>query len=273
MHDDTETGKPTTDVAETSVVDPGSLKHRSSKAIDVKGNMYTLMSVVLRVNNLKQIRYDLIERVTQAPAFFKNTPVIVDFSEIEIDADFDFNSLFKTVRQQQLLPVAVRGISKSLHEQFQSMGVPMLELSPSAGVELSASAGNDNPVAVSDQKRKNKPQVERLRQSERSVVVDTPIRSGQQCAALAGDLVITSSCNPGAELVADGNIHVYGTLRGRAMCGVHGDENARIFCSSLEAQLVSVAGHYKILKEIPDSIKNKPVQISFKDGQLFINPL
>lgn len=264
MHDDTET---TTDVAETSVVDPGVNSgvhpgvhgHRSRKAIDVKGNMYTLMSVVLRVNDLDQIRHDLIERITQAPAFFKNTPVIVDFSEIEIDAGFDFNSLFKTVRQQQLLPVAVRGIAVSLHEQFQSMGVPMVELSPAAGIDTSSAGSNKKPA--------DKQQV------ERTVVIDTPIRSGQQCAALAGDLVITSSCNPGAELVADGNIHVYGTLRGRAMCGVHGDESARIFCSSLEAQLVSVAGHYKILKEIPDSIKNKPVQISFKDGQLFINPL
>lgn len=241
-----------------AVPDSGAITQRTRKAIDVKGNMYTLMSVVLRMNDLDKIREDLTERVSQAPAFFKNTPVIVDFSAIEIDVDFDFNTLFKTVRQQQLLPVAVRGIDESLHEKFQNMGVPIVELSASAGVDRTA---------------EDEEKSERMRLQSGSRILDTPIRSGQQFAAQTGDLIVTSRTSPDAELIADGSIHVYGPLRGRAMCGVHGDKNARIFCLALEAQLVSIAGHYKVLEEIPASIKDKPVQISLKDDQLLISPL
>ncbi len=241
-----------------SALDPDVVKEDAKKSIDIKGNMYTLMSVVLRVNDLKQISVDLSERVSQAPAFFKNTPVIVDFANISIDVDFDFNSLFKIVRQQQLLPVAVRGIEETLREKLQNIGVPIVELAASGGADRS-----------SEEKEK----LERLREQSKAIVVDRPVRSGQQCISNNGDLIVLAQCNADAELIADGNIHVYGTLRGRALCGVHGDTNARIFCSALEAQLVSVAGHYKVLEEIPKAIKNRPVQISLKDDQLFIEPL
>lgn len=241
-----------------ATVSRGVVKENTKKSIDIKGNMYTLMSVVLRVNDLQQINHDLTERVAQAPEFFKNTPVIIDFANITIDASFDFKTLFKTVRQQQLLPVAVRGIEKALREQFQNIGVPI--------VELAASGSADNNT-------EEKERLERLRTQSKSVVVDKPVRSGQQCSAESGDLIVLSQCNADAELIADGNIHVYGTLRGRALCGVHGDTNARIYCTALEAQLVSVAGHYKVLEEIPAAVKNRPVQIRLKNDQLYIEPL
>ena len=104
-------------------------------------------------------------------------------------------------------------------------------------------------------------------------IVDQPVRSGQQCVSKHGDLILLSPISPSAELIANGNIHVYGTLRGRALCGVHGDTSARIFCSSLEAELVSVAGHYKLLEEVPAAVQNRPVQISLQDDQLLIEPL
>ncbi len=241
-----------------SAIEKSVANGNTRKAIDIKGNMYTLMSIVLRVSDLKSINTDLTERVSQAPAFFKNTPVIVDFANVSITENFDFNSLFKMVRQQQLLPVAVRGIEESLREKFQNIGVPIVELAASGSAERT---------------KEETEKLERLREQSRSIVIDTPVRAGQQCTAEAGDLIVLSQCNPDAELIADGNIHVYGTLRGRALCGVHGDTSARIYCSALEAQLVSVAGHYKVLEEIPEEIKNCPVQIRLEGDQLYIEPL
>jgi len=233
------------------------------KSIDIKGNMYTLMSIVLYDNDIDKIATQLKERVQQAPAFFKNTPVIVDFSPVEINADYNFNKLFKVIRQLQLLPVAVRGVADELREKMQTAGVPI--------VELASSAAQDENKDLDETTESEDLQVSKTRSSAR--IIEQPVRSGQQCVAKHGDLIILSQISQSAELIASGNIHVYGALRGRALCGVHGDTRARIFCASLEADLVSVAGHYKLLEELPAQVRNRPVQISLNDDQLLIEPL
>ena len=227
----------------------------SGKAVDIKGNMYTLMCIVLGTDDLEQIGKDLAARISQAPALFKNTPVIVDFANISVAKSFDFNALFKIVRKQKLLPVAVRGVGDELREPLQNAGVPIVE------------------QAASNQSNKNDDYEKTLQQrseQNRSVLIDEPLQPGQQCIAETGDLILTSTSHEKAELIADGNIHVYGTLRGRALCGVHGDKSARIFCTALEASLVSVAGHYKVLDGIPSALKDRPVQISLRDDRLVI---
>lgn len=232
------------------------------KSVDIKGNMYTLMSILLHDNNIDNIASDLAGRVQQAPAFFKNTPVIVDFSLVEITAGFDFNRLFKVVRQQQLLPVAVRGISDDLREKMQTAGVPI--------VELASTSSSEEKQEVADAPAQDA-QASKSRSTAR--IIEQPVRSGQQCVSKYGDLILLSQISSSAELIANGNIHVYGTLRGRALCGVHGDTSARIFCTALEADLVSIAGHYKVLEEVPAAVKNRPVQISLQNEQLLIEPL
>lgn len=232
------------------------------KSVDIKGNMYTLMSILLHDNNIDNVATDLAGRVQQAPAFFKNTPVIVDFSLVEITVSFDFSRLFKVVRQQQLLPVAVRGISDDLREKMQSAGVPI--------VELASTPSSEEKQEVADAPAQD-PQASKSRSTAR--IIEQPVRSGQQCVSKYGDLILLSQISSSAELIANGNIHVYGTLRGRALCGVHGDTSARIFCTALEADLVSIAGHYKVLEEVPAAVKNRPVQISLQDEQLLIEPL
>ncbi len=223
-----------------------------------------MMSVVLSsVDNsidLELIKRDLAERVLQAPAFFQHTPVIVDFSSIEITEEFDFNALFKIVRQHSLLPVAVKGVADEIRERLQKAGVPIVEQSGSA--------------AKGDSEDKAKLPAGRIEgEPGTTLVVDQPIKAGQQCVAQEGDLVVLATVSHTAELVADGNIHVYGALRGRVLCGVRGNTDARIFCTSLEARLVSVAGRYKILQKIPAAIKNRPVQIRLKGEKLLVEPL
>jgi septum site-determining protein MinC len=104
-------------------------------------------------------------------------------------------------------------------------------------------------------------------------VITQPVRSGRQVYAHQGDLVVLATASPGAELLADGHIHVYGPLRGRALAGVSGDTRARIFCRSLEAELVSVAGYWRVRDDIPEDLIGKPVQIFLEDERVMIEPL
>jgi septum site-determining protein MinC len=103
-------------------------------------------------------------------------------------------------------------------------------------------------------------------------IATQPVRSGQRLYA-QGDLIVLAQVSAGAEIMAEGNIHVYGTLRGRALAGVQGDTEARIFCSDLQAELVSVAGNYKISEDIDESVRGKPVQIYLNDKALIIQDL
>jgi septum site-determining protein MinC len=96
------------------------------------------------------------------------------------------------------------------------------------------------------------------------------VRSGTQIYARGTDLVVTAAVSPGAELIADGNIHVYGALRGRALAGASGDKGARIFCSRLEAELVSIAGHYLVSDQLPPDQQGSPVQIALVDDRLTV---
>ncbi|MBJ7417465.1 MAG: septum site-determining protein MinC, partial [Niveispirillum sp.] len=106
-----------------------------------------------------------------------------------------------------------------------------------------------------------------------AMVIAENVRSGRQIYAPGGDLVVIGSVSPGAELLADGSIHVYGALRGRALAGVSGDQGARIFCQSLDAELVSIAGLYRVSEDIGKDIRRRQVQIYLNNGYLHIDPL
>ena len=104
-------------------------------------------------------------------------------------------------------------------------------------------------------------------------VINRPVRSGQQVYAEGGDLVVTASVSEGAELLADGNIHVYGTLRGRALAGVKGNTGARVFCQSLDAELISIAGQFIMHETVKGECWKKPAQVYLEDETLRIEPL
>jgi len=105
------------------------------------------------------------------------------------------------------------------------------------------------------------------------MLINRPVRSGQQIYARDTDLIIIGQVGPGAEVIADNNIHIYGPLRGRALCGVSGNQSTRIFCQSLEAELVSVAGNYRMLETIPEELRGKPAKIALDNERLSIESL
>jgi septum site-determining protein MinC len=231
-----------------------------SQAFKLKGRLYTLTVLQLFDIDGKIFSQQLAEVISQAPRLFEQTPVVLDCSELSdpsIDlAQFDLYAFCQTMRAAGLIPVAIQGGSKSLNGLAQSQGLAI----------LSGSSTQDKPLANEPVKVSQTPLA-----PIKSKLLTTPVRSGQQVVSKDGDLVITSSVSHGAELLADGNIHVYGALRGRALAGISGDKSARIFCQSLEAELVSIAGVYR-LRDAIEPIAS-PCQIFIQDEKIQIELL
>lgn len=229
-----------------------------SQAFKLKGRLYTFTVLQLLKADTTLFAEQLDEVVTKAPSFFDNTPVVLDCSAID-DGDVDLDILFNSMRHHNMLPVAIQGANPLLSILARTRGMPVLH----------ASATHDkllhDELMVSPQ-----PQVV-SHDIVTTKMLTTPVRSGQQVVSKQGDLVIAASVSHGAELLADGNIHVYGALRGRALAGISGDKNVRIFCQSLDAELLSIAGFYRLSDAIEPHAG--PCQIFLQDEHICIEPL
>src|SRR5262249_13864898 len=106
-----------------------------------------------------------------------------------------------------------------------------------------------------------------------SLLIETPVRSGQAVINPDGDVIVLGSVASGAEIIAAGSIHVYGSLRGRAIAGAYGSETARVFCRGLEAELIAIGEFYKVTEEIESSLRQKPVQAWVAGNELKIASL
>ena len=206
------------------------------------------------------IAEQLQKTVAATPKFFTNMPVVLDLQHCAlVETPIDFQATISLLREQGLIPV---GISNATPEQLIAAN--------SAGLGLLSQIKKEAPARAEAPKT---PETAVPVANARSKVILNPIRSGQQVYAKGGDLVILAPVSAGAEILADGNIHVYSTLRGRALAGVQGDKSARIFCSSLQAELISIAGHYKLQENINPPSPNSPVQVFIEEDQLQITLL
>jgi septum site-determining protein MinC len=226
------------------------------QSFKLKGRLYTLTVLHLFNTDIDLFVDQLSDAVQQAPRLFERTPVILDCSAL-VETAFDIDLFCQKMRHFGLFPIAIQGGSSSLQTAAQQIGLPILH----------ASSQQDKPL------RERKAKVESP--SPNSDVAKakfhaSPIRSGQQIVS-NGDLIVVSPVRHGAELLAEGHIHVYGALRGRALAGITGDKQARIFCQSLEAELVAIAGIY-CLNDAMQSVKG-PCQIYLQDDCIQIEPL
>lgn len=225
---------------------------------ELKGSLFTLTVMHLRQADKEVIRYHLAETIKRAPGFFRNTPVVIDLDTLkEPAANVDFVGLYGLLRQQGMIPIGVRHGSTALQ----------------AGAVLAGLAVLPDGRAVDGLKKSATPQPNAL---ARSKLINQPVRSGQQIYAPAGDLIVLGAVSAGAEVLADGNIHIYGPLRGRALAGVKGDAQAHIFCQNLEAELVSIAGQYRVIEQVDElepEVRGKAVQIYLLEDRLIIKPI
>ncbi len=227
----------------------------------VQGAVFTVM--VVRAGNLRDaaFEHELSEQIRRSPRFFLNAPVVLDLRDApEFTREAEFVDAREILRRHTLTLIGVQNALPAQLEAAAAAG--FASFAPNATLPGRARAPEAAPAP-----RAVRPG---SAASVRTRLVTQPVRSGTQIYARGGDLVVTAAVSPGAELMADGNIHVYGALRGRALAGAGGDIEARIFCSRLEAELVSIAGRYLVSEQLPGDQRGLPVQIALVDDSLTI---
>ena len=233
-------------------------------AYEIKSASLPLVAFLLKTADTSALQADLSRRVGATPGFFDNDPVVIDLSALEDPhTEIDFPSVCLMLRTHSMLPVAVRGASQAQLTSAAQAGLFEAR-------DLSHQAETRVETVVQEVVR----EIEVVREvpsagGGSAMVIDKPLRSGQHVYAKGRDLVVLAMVNPGAEIMADGHIHVYAPLRGKAIAGARGDESARIFTACLEAELISIAGTYRTSDTpLPDDVAGKPAQITLQGDKL-----
>lgn len=229
----------------------------SVQSFKLKGRLYTLTVLHIFNTDLNLFTEQLADAVKRAPRLFEHTPVILDCSAL-VEIPFDLELFCQKMRQSGLYPIAVQNCSPSIQTTAQKLGLPLMHAS-----SLHEKSVRERKTVVVEPQTIS-PEVTKAK------LHTMPVRSGQQIVS-QGDLIVTSSVRHGAELLAEGHIHVYGALRGRALAGITGDKQARIFCHALEAELVAIAGIY-CLNDAMQAVQG-PCQIFLKDDCIQIESL
>jgi septum site-determining protein MinC len=234
-------------------------------ALEFKSSTFSVPVLVLSSDDLVIIEQQLQEKISLAPEFFRNSPLVLDLQEINKQGyDINIAALTDIIRKAGLLPIGLRGGNVQQNKQALELLMPVYSIHSSG---VSAEAQKQKTITPVPE-----PKTESETDVAATTLITQPIRSGQRIYA-TGDLVILAQVSAGAEIMAEGNIHVYNTLRGRALAGVRGNIDARIFCFDLQAELISIAGNYKISEDLDETVRNKPVQIYLQDQALIIKDI
>lgn len=237
----------------------------ADKAFELKGSLFTLTILQLHTFDVDVFQTTLIETIQKAPNFFLNAPIIFDLHRLQsVRCPIDFKGLIERCRKQTLLPIGIIGGSTEQQAQAKSAGLGVLPGQYKSNEEKQSETVVTTAPAI---EANAEPEI---KISAKTKIIRQPVRSGQQIYAKNADLIVLSSVSHGAELVADGNIHVYGALRGRALAGVNGDTDARIFCRKLDAELISIAGLYQLNDGFADKYKDDFLQIYLEDEKMHI---
>lgn len=203
----------------------------------------------------------LLERRLRAAPSLAGLPAVLDLEPLGgAAAGLDLAALAAAVQARDITLLGVRDSGETARALAQAAGLPVLRMDGARIVHRG-----------SEPQRRDAPGPDTA--GARTLTVTQPVRSGQQVYARGGDLVLLGPVSAGAEVMADGNIHAYGRLRGRAIAGAQGDREARIFCQRLEAELVAIAGYYRLSEEPPGAQAPGPVQIRLQGESLLIEPL
>jgi septum site-determining protein MinC len=227
-----------------------------SLSFEIKSASLPLVSFVLKSADITLIAQDLQTRLGDTPDFFDNDPVLVDLQHLEDQAGpLDLPAFLQLLRSFRMNPVALRP-NNAAHEAAATLAGLFLT---SEARTLPATPTTHEVVREVEVIREV---VREVAASSTAMVIDKPLRSGQHVYAKGRDLVVLAMVNPGAEIMADGHIHVYAPLRGKAIAGAKGDTSARIFTHSLEAELLSIAGVYRTSDApLPKEVAGKAAQV------------
>jgi septum site-determining protein MinC len=245
----------------------------------VRGHLYNL--VTLRLIEPEDHRFFplLQNAIARAPEFFRHAPVVLDAAAVAGRPPPNMAEFARRLRQQRLVPVGVQNGDEAWTKAALNAGLGLFPAGRPAEVLRRQEAPPDGPqeapkaVPQAEPGAKAGAAAQTGERGRAATIVTEPVRAGQQVHARGGDLVVLAPVSPGAELLAEGHVHVYSSLRGRAHAGIGGDQDARIFCYSLHAQLVSIAGLYLVNAEIDERWLGKRVQIRCVDEAIVMEEL
>lgn len=255
---------------------------KGSVPFDLRSASLSGVALVIRTGDLALLAQAMIERFGATPDVFCHDPVVIDLSELALDtADVNFVLLVSLLRSHRLLPAGVRGGNPVQMRAALAAGlgdVPDDGPAPGGAAHREADprlafevAQAEMPVHAQDALSLS---AGAATVTAPTLIVDKSLRSGQQVYAKGGDLIVLGTVNVGAELIADGSIHVYGALRGKAVAGAKGNADARIFSTCMEPQLLSIAGTYRTTENpLPSDVLGKPAQIRLDGERLLFEPL
>lgn len=249
---------------------------RTKAVFEFKSATLPLIAVILKTADLPLLASALEEQLADSPDFFEQEPVVIDLSQLPEHlgggppAPIDFRALRDLLARYQTQPIALRGGSEAHNAAARAAGLSIatMPVAPAPGSRAPAPAPAPAPASEPVQIVREVPV------PGSTLVIDKPMRSGQQVYARGGDVIVLAVVNFGAEVIADGNVHVYAPLRGKAIAGARGDTSARIFTTCMEAQLVAIAGIYRTSEvDLPAHLQGKAVQIHLDDKKLLMDAL
>ncbi len=249
-------------------------KSRDGAVFELRSGQFSLMVLAIRHLDLLQLQTELGEHVASAPALLQGAPVVLDLNPLSQLADHGLlRELVARVHQAGLRVIALAA-NPGVEDAAAALNLPLLGLDRKRTRTLdgdpveSPSAPTSESDAGADTMRH--PETIGL---QPPLVLPGPIRGGQQVYARGRDLIITGAVSSGAEVAADGCVHVYGRLSGKALAGAAGDLRARVYCLSFAAEVVSIAGNFKVFESAGRDVAGKAVEIFLDEGRLEIRPL
>jgi len=236
-------------------------------SFDLKSTQLPVVAVVLKSSDGAQIEAEFRRQLGDDQSFFDDDLVVIDLAAVRDETrPIDFPALVALLKEHRTRPVAVRGGSETQMQAPFEAGLAAAPEAPQRPAPV--------PVETVHEVHEARGAQELPAASVPTLVIDKPVRSGQQIYARGGDLVVLAIVNFGAEVIADGSIHVYAPLRGRAMAGARGDATARIYTTCMEPQLVSIAGMYRTTdNELPENVRGKAAQVRLEGEKLIFEPL
>jgi septum site-determining protein MinC len=230
----------------------------------LKGSVFTTIILELYQYSRENFTQQLKDKISQAPGFFHQSPVVISLEKISDDAtEIDFAELLDICRQFGLQPMAFKCTKSHFKSAINATGLTLLS-------DTAARTSDQKPLPEASTRQASTPVDEKKLAPRKSKIVTRPVRSGQQVYSEGADLIILSQVSEGAEVLADGNIHIYGTLRGRALAGINGDTSARVFCQKLEAELISIAGNFILSDFMRKQAWQQAVQVYLDEQTLHI---
>ena len=258
-------------------------KNQARKPLEIKISTVVAVAALIGDTDYDKLSSALAHLTAGTPDYFEDEFTLLDFAHVSSPpgpGQIDWVRVIALFKSHRLNPVAVRNVPANLEDEIRANGLSIDHVDASRQFELTPPPSPPASEPVSEEKPKPAPVTTAApvtaatSESVNTMVVDTPVRGGQRIYARGCDLILTAAVNAGAEVIADGSIHVYAPLRGRALAGAAGNAQARIFSLSMEAELVSIAGVYRTFDDgWPKDLSGKAVQIRLRDERLDMAPI